>query len=160
MTLSTPHRNSAALQRVRTVSHLLDNAIAIPGTQFRVGIDPILGLLPGAGDWLSALLSVYLILESMRFGLPARTLLQMVFNLLLDASVGTFPVLGDFLDFTFKANHRNIRLLESHIQNPKPPKALDRIVMVLTIVILIAFLIAVTSIAFMIINGLLSLFRG
>jgi Domain of unknown function (DUF4112) len=160
MTISKPHANSAALQRVRTVSHLLDNAIAVPGTTFRVGIDPILGLLPGAGDWLSAILSVYLVLESMRFGLPAGTLFRMLGNLLLDAIVGTVPVLGDFLDFTLKANHRNMRLLEAHIQNPRPQKAHDRIVMGLVILVLIVFIVAVSSIAFMVINGLLSLIRG
>jgi hypothetical protein len=160
MTLLKSHIKSAALQRVQTVSRLLDNALAIPGTQFRVGIDPILGLLPGAGDWLSAILSVYLILESMRFGLPAKTLLQMLINLLADAAVGTFPIVGDLLDLTFKANHRNVKLLEAHIQNPKPPQLIDRVVMVLAIVLLIAFLIAVTSIAYMVIDGLLSLVRG
>jgi Domain of unknown function (DUF4112) len=152
--------NSAALQRIRSLSQLLDNAIAIPGTQFRVGIDPILGLFPGAGDWLSAVLSVYIVLEAMRFRLPASTLLQMLFNLLLDALAGTIPVLGDLLDVTLKANHRNIQLLEKHLQNPRPQTLGDRLVMIFVIGALIAFLITVTSLAFMVINGLLSLIRG
>ncbi|HEY9655881.1 MAG TPA: DUF4112 domain-containing protein, partial [Crinalium sp.] len=76
--------NHPALRRVRTVSRLLDNAIPIPGTRFRLGLDPVLGLLPGAGDFVGAALSVYIVIEAARFGLPRKTLVQMVTNLVLD----------------------------------------------------------------------------
>lgn len=109
------------------MSQLLDDAIAIPSTDYRVGIDPLLGLFPGAGDGLSVLFSVYIVLESMRFGLPKETLVRMVINLVLDSAVGSVPLLGDVFDVVWKANRQNLQLLEAHIERPKPQTLSDRI---------------------------------
>jgi hypothetical protein len=154
------HSNTAALQRIRTVSHLLDNALPIPGTTFRIGIDPILGLLPGAGDWLSALLSVYIVLESLRFKLPKSILMQMVSNLVLDSLAGAVPLLGDLFDVTWKANHRNLALLEGHVQNPTPQRPADRLFTALIVLALILILIAITSLVFFITRTVIGLIQG
>lgn len=134
-----------SLRRIRTVTHLLDNAIAIPGTRFRVGLDPLLGLFPGAGDWLSTVLSVYIVFEAMRFQLPRKTLTRMVSNLLLDLFGGSIPVAGDLFDVTWKANHRNLKLLEAHLQDQHPQQPANRGFMVLVVIILLAMIVAVTS---------------
>ncbi|NJP09385.1 MAG: DUF4112 domain-containing protein [Leptolyngbyaceae cyanobacterium RU_5_1] len=150
----------SALQRIRVVSHLLDNAIAVPGTRFRFGIDPILGLFPGAGDWLSAVLSVYIVLEALRFNLPKKILIQMVTNLVLDTAAGSVPVVGDVFDVTWKANSRNLALLENHIRDPKPQKAADRRFVILVIIGLIAILVMLTSLVVLLVSWLFRLIQG
>ncbi|MCY7320787.1 MAG: DUF4112 domain-containing protein, partial [Phormidesmis sp. CAN_BIN36] len=75
-----PDSKAASLQRLRSLAHLLDNAISIPGTSYRVGIDPLIGLLPGGGDLVMAAFSVYIVWESARLGLPRSTVTRMVSN--------------------------------------------------------------------------------
>jgi hypothetical protein len=111
----TSHLKVASLQRLRKFSRLLDNAIGIPGTSFRVGLDPILGLLPGAGDFVGTALSAYIVIEAARLGVARGTLGRMVFNILVESVVGALPVVGDLFDFAWKANTKNIELLEAHL---------------------------------------------
>jgi hypothetical protein len=141
----------AALKRVQIVSHVLDNAIPIPGTPYRVGLDPILGLLPGGGDMVGTVASVYIVAECLRFGLPKETLLRMLTNLSIDLMAGSVPVVGDFVDASWKANSKNLKLLQAHIDNPVPQRAADKrfawfvafaLIGVLAIALLLAFLIA------------------
>lgn len=119
-----PNQHSQAkdstIRRLRRLSYLLDRAIPIPGTPYRFGIDPILGLLPGGGDFIGMVLSGYIVFESARFGLPRETLVQMVTNIILDAVIGSIPVLGDFGDVVWKANAKNLALLEEHLNIPQP----------------------------------------
>lgn len=114
---------SSSLKRIRRLSHLLDNAVPIPGTTYRVGLDPLLGLLPGAGDVLGAALSAYIVLEAARFGLSKATLTQMALNIVSETALGSLPLLGDFFDAAWKANNRNIMLLEAHLARPHPSQA-------------------------------------
>jgi Domain of unknown function (DUF4112) len=120
MQTRTPDK-AASLQRLRSLAHLLDNAIGIPGTRFRIGIDPLIGLLPGGGDLVAAAFSVYIVWEAARLGLPRSTVTQMVSNLVLDAVGGTVPMLGDLLDVAWKANSKNVALLEAHLASSSEP---------------------------------------
>lgn len=149
-----------SLRRIRSLTHLLDNAIAIPGTKVRVGLDSLLGLFPGAGDWLSTVLSVYIVFEAMRFQLPRKTLTQMVSNLLLDLFGGSIPIAGDLFDVAWKANHRNLRLLEAHLQDQSPQKAANRWFVVLVVIILLALIVAVTSLVVLLGSWLTRLLQG
>lgn len=106
----------ARLRRIRALARLLDSAYVVPGTSYRIGLDPILGLLPGLGDLLSLGLSAYLLHEARQLGASRRTLNRMALNLLIDTTVGTVPLLGDWFDFTYKANARNLALLEKDLQ--------------------------------------------
>jgi hypothetical protein len=99
-------RSSNALAR------LLDTAIRIPGTNIRLGLDAVLGLIPGAGDAVGALLSSYIILAAARQGAPRAVLLRMIGNVAIDSVIGAVPVLGDIFDIAFKSNARNAALLE------------------------------------------------
>ena len=101
-----------AVRRSRRVSHVLDEAVRVPGTDYRVGADPILGLLPGGGDAVALLLSLYPVLEGVRFGASRWTLARMLANVTLDAVVGSVPILGTLFDAVWKANERNVSLLE------------------------------------------------
>ncbi len=109
------HPKITSIQRLRKLSRLLDNAIAIPGTTFRIGLDPILGLIPGAGDFVGTALSAYIVIEAARLGIPRAALGKMVSNILLESLVGAIPVVGDWFDFAWKANTKNMELLEAHL---------------------------------------------
>jgi Domain of unknown function (DUF4112) len=131
---------------MRQLSKLLDSAIVIPGTKQRIGLDPILGLIPGGGDTVSAALSGYIIIEAARMGLPREALLQMVLNLAIDTVAGSVPVLGDVFDVFSKANLRNMQIVESHAQIPLHSTKPDRLFIGLLIVGLIMFALAVGGI--------------
>jgi hypothetical protein len=107
------------LARVRAVARALDSAIQVPGTRFRIGLDPLLGLLPGVGDLAGGALSAYIVLEGARLGAPRRVVLRMLGNVLLDSLFGSIPVLGDLFDATWKANQRNVALLERYVTTPE-----------------------------------------
>ena len=102
--------DEAAVRRMRFVANLLDDSIRVPGTEFRIGIDPILGILPGAGDAVAAAMSVYIVLESARLGVPFLTLLRMMANVTLDFAIGSVPVVGTLFDTVWKANQKNVEL--------------------------------------------------
>jgi Domain of unknown function (DUF4112) len=105
----------ARLNRIRNFSRLMDSAFRIPGTSFRFGWDPIIGLIPGAGDLVSTMVSAYIIYLAARFRLPPKIFLQMVFNISLEAVVGAVPLVGDLFDAFYKSNLRNLALLEKHV---------------------------------------------
>jgi hypothetical protein len=109
MALETDRTN---LERLRRYAELLDDGIRIPGTRFRIGLDPILGLVPGLGDMVGAALSVAIIWEAARRGVPTITLVRMAMNVVIDTGLGSVPVAGDVFDFLWKANRSNIALLE------------------------------------------------
>src|SRR6476469_11244488 len=92
----------ATLDRIRKLSRLMDNAIRIPGTPFRIGLDPIMGLVPGAGDVVATAFSAYIIYLAARFNLPREVITKMIFNIGLEAAVGTIPLVGDLFDAYYK----------------------------------------------------------
>lgn len=114
----TPAAEEAALGRVRRLAYLLDDSIPIPGLG-RVGIDPLLGLIPGVGDAAGAVLSAYVLLEAGRAGAPRPVLLRMAANVAVEAVVGAVPFLGDLFDAGWKANSRNVRLLNRWLESPR-----------------------------------------
>lgn len=95
------------------LARLLDDAVTIPGTSFRIGLDPLVGLLPGIGDALGALVGGVIIYYAARRGAPKRVLVRMLGNVMVDYLVGIVPVLGDLFDAAFRSNHRNVELLRS-----------------------------------------------
>ncbi|HEY9610099.1 DUF4112 domain-containing protein [Allocoleopsis sp.] len=147
----------STFRRLRRLSHILDNAISIPGTSYRIGIDPIIGLLPGGGDFLGTALSAYIVLEAARMGAPRDTLVQMVWNIIVDTLSGTVPVLGDFLDVTWKANTKNIVLLEEHLKipNSQPTKKVDWLFLAGLFGVLLLVVAGVAALSFMVLRWLL-----
>jgi hypothetical protein len=96
----------------------LDTSIRIPGTGRRIGLDPLLGLVPWAGDAIGALLSAYLVWESARLGATRGMVARMLLNVAVETVVGVIPVAGDVFDAVWKANSRNLRLLEGYLADP------------------------------------------
>jgi hypothetical protein len=104
----------------------LDAGIRIPGFTVRFGLDPILGLIPGAGDAAGAVLAGWILVEAVRMGASRATLLRIAGNVALDAGLGAVPVIGDIFDFAWKANLRNVALLERHLAMPLAAERADR----------------------------------
>jgi hypothetical protein len=115
------------LERTRRFATWLDAGIAVPGTSVRIGLDPILGLVPGLGDALGALLAAWILIEGIRLGASAATLARLAGNIALDCVVGAIPVLGDAFDFVWKANLKNVSLLEQHAIDPGAARKRDRL---------------------------------
>ncbi len=102
--------NEGAIERMRVVAHTLDEGLRIPGTDARIGLDPLVGVLPGAGDTAAAAVSLYIIAEAARMGVSRSALLRMLANVGVDAVVGSVPVLGVIFDAFWKANKWNFQL--------------------------------------------------
>lgn len=104
-----------ALDRAETVAHLLDESIRLPVVGYRIGLDPILGILPVAGDAVAALASLYVVFAGFRLGIPPRALATMVALIGLDYVAGSVPVVGTAVDAVLKVNERNVAVVEAHV---------------------------------------------
>ena len=111
----TAATNGRISPRVLRLVDLMDQRYHIPGTRFRFGLDAVIGLVPGIGDLAGMLIGGVVFFEAVRLGVPLPVLARMAFNLWLDSVVGSLPVVGDAFDFVFKANRRNLRLLERYV---------------------------------------------
>jgi hypothetical protein len=147
------------VQRLRRVGWLLDNSIPIPGTRYTLGIDQLIGLVPGIGDLVGGFLSLYIIIEAARMGLPRGVLLRMGWNVAVDTLVGEIPILGDLFDIGFKANIRNLALLDGYVARPvEVRRASGRLVAAL-VVGLLALTAGAVALAVVLVHTLAGLFR-
>jgi hypothetical protein len=105
-----------SVARVEALARLMDGVFTLPGTNLRLGLDAIVGLVPVAGDVISGLISSYLIWEARRIGAPRWLLARMMANTLLDTTLGAIPLVGDAFDVMFRANMRNMALLRRHME--------------------------------------------
>lgn len=109
---SSPVLSPPIDQHLERIALLMDRSVRIPGTDIRFGLDPVIGLFfPVAGDAIGAIVSAYIVLVSVRYGLPKIVIARMVFNIAADFVVGSIPFVGDAADFVWKVNTRNLRLL-------------------------------------------------
>ncbi len=107
-------KQNASMQRVVQLTKLMDKQFVIPGTNFRFGLDGILGLIPGLGDVSGFAVSCYLISVMAKNGASSYVIARMVLNVLIDTIIGSIPFIGDIFDFAFKSNSRNLRLMQEH----------------------------------------------
>ena len=115
---SRAERFAAAERRIGRITHALDELVAVPGTPVKVGLDPVVGLIPVVGDAVAAFAGVWVIGEAARFGIPRVVLGRMVVNLLIDLAFGAIPLLGDIFDVVFRSNSRNLALFRHHALDP------------------------------------------
>lgn len=115
---ASPAGDDGALRRLRRVARIMDDAVEIPLLGVRIGLDPVLGLLPGAGDVLGAAVGGWIVVKAARLGAAPSVVARMLLNLGVDALVGAAPLLGDLFDVAFKANRRNLGILEEHVLDP------------------------------------------
>jgi hypothetical protein len=104
------------LKEVTYLAKLMDSRFRIPGTNIRFGLDGIIGLIPGAGDLSTFAVSSYMLWVMTRNGASGYVLARMVVNVLIDAIIGSIPIIGDLFDIAFKSNMRNLRLMQEHYQ--------------------------------------------
>ena len=109
-----PQSRAERLARLDTLANLLDTAFFIPGTNIRFGLDGIIGLVPGIGDAITTVMSLYIVREARELGAPRHLIARMLMNVALDGVVGAVPLFGDVFDVMWRANRRNMALLRSH----------------------------------------------
>jgi hypothetical protein len=143
-------RQVQGLEALRKVALMLDSAFVVPGTSYRFGLDPILGLVPGLGDLVSPLFTIGILWQARELALPRIVQLRMIFNVAIDSLVGAVPLLGDLFDFAWKANKMNLALLERHGQEERPASADDW----LFVILMVALVVLVAVIPFVIIGWL------
>lgn len=146
----------ARLDRLRRLGYLLDNSIAIPGTRYRIGLEAIIGLVPGLGDLVGGGFSAWIILQAARLGAPPSLLARMGWNLLVDAAVGAVPLLGDLFDAGFKANMRNLALLDRLVEGPAASHRASRRFIAVLALLLVLLLVGAATLAVLLVQLLLS----
>ena len=132
----------------------MDSAIRIPGTGIRLGLDSIVGLVPGAGDLVSSLMSGYIVLASARMGVPAPVVARMILNLGVDTLVGSVPLIGDLFDVGFKANIRNAALLDRHLADPLATRRTSRTAVLAAVAGVVLLGAAGVALAVVVVRGL------
>jgi len=110
----SPDSRRAAVDRLDLFATLFDTAVVVPGTRIRFGVEAVLRLIPGFGDFAASALSCYLLLEAYRLDVPPALMVRMLINVVLEGAVGVVPIAGDAFDVFFRANRRNVALLRQH----------------------------------------------
>jgi len=141
--LARTDKQNTKLDQMNNLAWLLDNSIRIPIINYRIGLDAIIGLIPGLGDVAGLLISSVIVIQAIRLGAPSATLLQMVLNIAIEALIGLVPMLGDIFDATFKSNIRNMRLVNLALDHPQTGHAVNRAAGTGIIVAVIAALIGI-----------------
>lgn len=118
-TVLRPGEVDRTRENLRQLAWFLDNSIEIPGTRFRIGFDPLIGLIPVVGDLISMAIGSYLVLSAARLGVPRTVVLRMLVNLAIDLALGVVPFVGDVLDAFWRSNAKNARLLDYALADPK-----------------------------------------
>jgi hypothetical protein len=112
---SASQSRAARIARIDALATLLDTAFILPGTGIRFGVDAIIGLIPGIGDAVTTVMSLYIVREARALGAPRHLVARMLINVALDSVVGAVPLVGDAFDVMWRANRRNIALLRNHL---------------------------------------------
>lgn len=155
----TPARDPQThLERLDRFSYLLDNSIRLPVLNYRIGVDALIGLIPGIGDLIGVALSSYVVFEAARYGLHWATLFRMVVNVVLEGIIGAIPIIGDLFDATFKANARNVRLLRRRIEQGDTRGKADFSFLTAVFVILVALVVGIAVLAAMAVAAIFDLF--
>jgi hypothetical protein len=114
---------------LRRIAWILDDLVRVPGTSRRFGLDPVLGLIPGGGDIAGGVLSAWIVVAASRLGAPSSVILRMGWNIVVDTVLGAVPLLGDLFDASWKANRRNVALLDSYLDHPGSVRRSSRLVL-------------------------------
>jgi hypothetical protein len=154
MTSPVAPTTDAELRRARALARVLDTAIGIPGTPLRIGVDALLGLIPGGGDLAGAALSGYIVLTAYRRGATPAVLWRMLANVLIDTVVGTIPVLGDLFDVAWKSNTRNVELLERWAAAPEKTTTRSRSLGALVVLAVLLLLVGIVTLGFLVSRAL------
>ena len=151
----TPQERQAR-ERLRFIAWLLDSSIPIPGTRFSIGIDALIGLVPFLGDLIGVLLSSFIVGEAARLGASRSVLARMAFNVAVEGLVGLIPFAGDVFDAAWKANQRNVRLLEQWVERPRRAERASTALVVTVILGIAAFAAVTISLTYLLLRWLVA----
>tara|TARA_R110000782_G_scaffold103732_4_gene191197 strand:- start:44 stop:517 length:474 start_codon:yes stop_codon:yes gene_type:complete len=143
-------------KKLERLAWFLDSSIKVPGFNARFGLDGLIGLIPGVGDVISALISSVVISEAARMGTPKILLLKMAFNVLIDTLLGAVPLVGDLFDFVWKSNQRNVRLLNQYLDSPRETVVNSRLFVWGLGIVLLGLVILIGSGVFMLVQALIN----
>ena len=133
------------LRSLRSISWLFDELVRIPGTKITVGLDALMGLIPGGGDVVGGAISVYALFVARRLGAPTSVILRMAVNILVDAVLGAVPFLGDLFDVSWKANRKNVQVLEEFIASPQRAQRSSMVAVAATAVAVVGTLLGIAA---------------
>jgi len=141
----------------RWLAVIMDNLLRVPGTRFRFGLDPLIGLVPGLGDTGSAIVSAMALIAAARRGLPKILLARMSLNILINEAVGIIPIVGDVFSFWFKSNARNYELLKKFSAVPRRSTASDWAFVIFVLAALVVILAVSVALSFWLLYSLAKL---
>jgi hypothetical protein len=150
--------NESARERLARLAWLLDSSIRIPGTSFTIGLDALIGLVPVAGDLVGVLLSSYIVREAAALGVSKSILARMALNVAVEGIVGMIPFAGDLFDAAFKANQRNVRLLNAYLEQPARATRASRGFLLGVSLGLLALLVGIVVLGTLLVRGVWSWF--
>jgi hypothetical protein len=142
---------------IERLATLMDSKFKIPGTGMTFGLDPILNLIPFAGNSITVVISGLLVMNMYRYGVSGKVIVKMIGNIAIDALVGAIPILGNIFDFFFKANNRNVRLLKSHYQEGKHQGS-GKGIIIISLVVLLLLLAGIIYLGILLLGYIIDLF--
>jgi hypothetical protein len=145
-------------EKLRWLAWLLDSSIPVPGTRFTIGVEALIGLFPVLGDLIGVALSSFILKEAAALGAPKSVLLRMSFNVAVEGVVGMIPFAGDVFDAAFKANQRNVKLLEAWLDDPRRTVRSSRTFGAVLVAAMIVFLVLLVALGVLLARWIASLF--
>ena len=159
MSDSEPTTRTAEFKRLKQMARVLDSAITLPGG-FRIGLDGMVGLIPGIGDAIGASAATYIVIRAAQMGASTTSLIRMMWNIILEAIVGAVPLLGDLFDFIWKANDKNIALLEKQADRLTGPGDAKKKLTTATLLLLGAFIVVLIGVLALAFWGFLAILQA
>src|SRR3954465_9165667 len=136
------------------IAFIMDDVMRVPGTRFRFGLDPLLGLIPGIGDTSSALVSAFALIQAVRLGIPKVLIMRMTLNILLNEIIGVVPGIGDAFSFWFKSNARNYEIIKHHRLGTNAPKRSDWLFVIAILLLLFVIVCVGIAISFLLLGAI------
>jgi|TARA_Y100000741_G_scaffold342256_1_gene305119 hypothetical protein len=133
------------LIRLKRLSERLDNTFTIPGTKYKIGIEALIGAVPIIGDLIGGILASYIMYSGMKMGAPPRIIARMAVNIAIDFAIGSIPIIGDLFDLVWKANKKNVELIEDATLDDKEEQKLNYLIITALILVLLGILLLILT---------------
>ena len=133
------------LIRLKRLSERLDDTFTIPGTKYKIGIEALIGAVPIVGDLIGGILTSYIMYSGMKMGAPPRIIVRMAVNIAIDFAIGSIPIIGDLFDFVWKANKKNVELIEDATLDDKEEQKLNYLIITALILVLLGILLLILT---------------
>ena len=133
------------LIRLKRLSERLDNTFTIPGTKYKIGIEALIGAVPIIGDLIGGILASYIMYSGMKMGAPPRIIARMAVNIAIDFAIGSIPIIGDLFDLVWKANRKNVELIEDATLDDKEEQKLNYLIITALILVLLGVLLLILT---------------